>query len=441
VQILPTQQAPEGVVAIPDRNLLVVASETDERENGLRSALTIYVLGPQGNEYPTLVSDHMEGNPDMPYIPFAALSGLAADDSPTAPGQPGVLYAVEDSFFKSNRMFVIDTTASPAVITSAVALSDSNDLLADAIASLNDTPVQVNATAVSMINEDGTVNLDLEGIARSSDGGFWMVSEGSGTFDDPERPYEYPNFLFKVNDAGAITEAILLPMALTMVQLRFGLEGVAEDGEKVVVAFQRAWNDEAHPRLGIYDTVSQTWSFVFYPLDDVESSNGGWVGLSDISALGNGQFLVLERDDQAGPDASIKRLYRIDLGDFSTAVEMDNDVDVVIERQQDTIPVVEKTLVLDIIPVVEEKTNAKSPEKWEGLAVTAGGEVFVVNDNDGVDNNSGEQQLLNLGNILMEAEDDDIIGEGSDVDEENNSGASSRLASSFVSAMILAILS
>jgi hypothetical protein len=165
------------------------------------------------------------------------------------------------------------------------------------------------------------------------------------------------------------------------------------------------------------------------------------VGLSDISALGNGQFLVLERDDQAGPDASIKRLYRIDLGDFSTAVEMDNDVDVVIERQQDTIPVVEKTLVLDIIPVVEEKTNAKSPEKWEGLAVTAGGEVFVVNDNDGVDNNSGEQQLLNLGNILMEAEDDDIIGEGSDVDEENNSGASSRLASSFVSAMILAILS
>ena len=39
-------------------------------------------------------------------------------------------------------------------------------------------------------------------------------------------------------------------------------------------------------------------------------------------------------------------------------------------------------------------------EKIEGAVVTASGDVYIVNDNDGVDDNSGETQLINLGNIL-----------------------------------------
>jgi hypothetical protein len=38
--------------------------------------------------------------------------------------------------------------------------------------------------------------------------------------------------------------------------------------------------------------------------------------------------------------------------------------------------------------------------QFEGLAVTAGGNVYIVNDNDGVEDNSGETELLNLGAIL-----------------------------------------
>lgn len=41
-----------------------------------------------------------------------------------------------------------------------------------------------------------------------------------------------------------------------------------------------------------------------------------------------------------------------------------------------------------------------TPEKIEGAAVTANGDVYIVNDNDGVDDNSGETQLINLGDIL-----------------------------------------
>lgn len=40
-------------------------------------------------------------------------------------------------------------------------------------------------------------------------------------------------------------------------------------------------------------------------------------------------------------------------------------------------------------------------EKIEGFAVLASGDALLVNDNDGVDENSGETWLLNLGNLNL----------------------------------------
>ena len=54
---------------------------------------------------------------------------------------------------------------------------------------------------------------------------------------------------------------------------------------------------------------------------------------------------------------------------------------------------VTKTLVQDLVPVFEA-THGFVPEKVEGLAVLEDGTRYVVNDNDGVDDNSGEIQLL-----------------------------------------------
>jgi secreted PhoX family phosphatase len=42
-------------------------------------------------------------------------------------------------------------------------------------------------------------------------------------------------------------------------------------------------------------------------------------------------------------------------------------------------------------------TGGMVVEKVEGLAVDSVGNVWINNDNDGVDDNSGEQLLLNLG--------------------------------------------
>ena len=148
------------------------------------------------------------------------------------------------------------------------------------------------------------------------------------------------------------------------------------------MAFQRAWADEADPRIGIYDIDSGEWTFVYYPLDARESQNGGWVGLSDISSVGDGTFLVLERDNQGGPDAAIKRIYQTDLSSVVAGSTL------------------EKTLKADLM----EMGTLAAPggliyEKIEGLAVTADGTVWINNDNDGVDANSGENQLMSLGNI------------------------------------------
>jgi hypothetical protein len=236
----------------------------------------------------------------------------------------------------------------------------------------------------ALINDDKTVNIDPEGIAVAASGGFWIASEGAGTFNDVANPVNSPNLLLKVDANGVIEQAVRLPQALDAAQLRFGFEGVAEYDGLVYVAFQRRWSlDTANQvRIGIYDPTTAEWQFVFYTLDAPLSPAGGWVGLSEITSLGNGHFLIVERDNMAGPDARIKRIYEVDLT-------------VITEGS-----LVPKTLVRDLLGDLEA-LGGLVPEKIEGAAwdpVT--GNVWTVNDNDGVDDNSGETQLLNLGPLF-----------------------------------------
>ncbi|MBK8454680.1 MAG: esterase-like activity of phytase family protein [Thiofilum sp.] len=381
-QVLPAGAGPEGVLAIPSRNLLVAASEVDARDDVIRSVINIYRYEDKAATYPTIsANDDANGNP----IAWGALSGLAAaQDNNT-------VYAIDDSFYQQNRIFKLDLASQPAKLSVAAKISDTNQVLAkvavtnvDASAKATDASrkdVFDSADLKALINADYTVNLDPEGIAVASDGGFWIASEGSGTVGDSKYPVNSANLLLNTNANGVIQQVIPLPAELNAVQLRFGFEGVAEYNNKVYVAFQRAWSKEANPRIGIYDTISKTWSFVFYPLDAVASQNGGWVGLSDLTSLGNGQFLVVERDNQGGPDAAIKRLYRIDTNGVTAGATL------------------KKTLIRDLLPDLKA-TGSPVMEKIEGLAILANKKVLIVNDNDGVKDNNGETRLINLGTIL-----------------------------------------
>lgn len=377
-QALPAALSPEGLLAIPSRNLLVSASEVDDRAIGARSALNIYQYQSAAATYPTLQSaDRDDGTP----IPWSALSGLVAATS------GNTVYAVDDSFFRGNRIFEIDVSSKPALLKREIRITDPDGKIAALATSL---PAGPSATAfdatdlAAMVNADQSVNLDPEGISLASGGGFWIASEGNGTVPgvsyDAARAVRTANLIVKVSAAGVIQEVILLPDAVNALQVRYGFEGVAESGGKLVVAFQRAWAGDAHPRIGVFDLTSRTWQFHFYPLDPVASPNGGWVGLSEITAIGSDRFLVVERDNAAGPDARIKRVYRIDLTGLADG------------------SVLTKTLVHDLMPNLRA-TGGQVREKVEGLAVMSSGQVMIVTDNDGVDENSGETQLIDLGRL------------------------------------------
>lgn len=373
MQVLPTAVKPEGLLAIPQRNLFVAAGETDDRGDKIRSGLSIYQLTKEAN-YPTVISKNKkDGTP----IPWGALSGLAMDreDDETA-------YTIQDSFYEKSRILKLDIDDVPAKITKEIILSDMMGKLA--------------MVAPSMVNVDSTVNLDPEGIATRKDGGFWLVSEGKGTVGSTAKPFETLNLLLRISKKGYIEEVITLPAAVNNRQVRFGFEGVttvdAASGEVVYVAFQREWAGDAdnHVRIGRYDTSTGEWSFFYYPIEAPLSVNGGWVGLSDLTYLGNEKFLVIERDNQGGPDAAIKRLYKFSIQGLTSVAD---------NGEAPVFPLVSKTLVRDLMPDLKA-TGGLTLEKVEGLAVTDDGTVLVVNDNDGVDDSNGETQLLRLEDIL-----------------------------------------
>jgi len=306
-------------------------------------------------------NDRVDGSP----ISWSALSGLSAD-----PSNSDLIYAVDDSYYKQNRIFTIDVSEQPAVITKETRITDGNGVLA---------ALPAGVLPASAINADQTVNIDPEGVAKLADGSFWIASEGAGSAIDG--PVDSMNVLVKTDANGLVTQAVTLPDAVNAIQRNNGFEGVAEYQGKLYVAFQRAWQGEANVRVGIYDIANATWSFLFYPLDAPESQNGGWVGLSEITSIGNGEFLVIERDNQGGPDAAIKRLYKFDTSGLANGA------------------IVTKTLVRDVLPDMKA-TGGLVTEKIEGTALLSNGDLLMVNDNDGVDDSNGETQLINLGDIL-----------------------------------------
>jgi hypothetical protein len=161
----------------------------------------------------------------------------------------------------------------------------------------------------------------------------------------------------------------------------------------VYVAIQRAWpdegdEDEVETKIGRYDTATGTWGFVHYPLQP--EGNGGWIGLSELTLLPDGSFAVIERDKgwgpSTGPIAELKAVYGVDLAGAEFRA-FDDPAGLV---------TVDKTLLRDLLPDIAS-ASIWTAEKVEGLAVAADGEVYVVTDNDGVDDAPGETVFLGLG--------------------------------------------
>lgn len=342
-QLLPSGVSPEGMVAIPGRNLFATANEVDLREDGLAPAHVMIYERTEGTAaYPMITSEGSD-----PLIGWGALSGLAAD-----PETAGKLYAVSDSVYgMMPRIYTIDATQKPAKITAALDITRGGD-----VAQL----------------------LDLEGITTDGEGGFWLASEGRSD-------RLIPHALYHVNDKGEIKEQVGLPEALLDSEIRFGFEGIAMVEGKLWMAVQREWQDDPKGmvKLVSYDPAEKIWGAVHYPLD--APAEGAWIGLSEITIRGDWAY-VIERDNQIAGKAATKKLYRVKLADLKSA-ELGGEL-----------PVVAKELVHDFLPDLAV-THGYAVDKIEGFAIDAAGEGWVVTDNDGVDDSSGETLFWTIGKV------------------------------------------
>lgn len=343
VQSLPSGISPEGLVAIPSRNLLVTANEVDLRaDGGVGSHVMVYELAEGEAAFPTIMSDlDADGNP----IGWAALSGLVADSE-----KPATLYAVSDNaLYAAPAIYTIDATAKPARITGK-----------------------------TIITRDGDVaqKMDMEAITLDGEGGYWVANEGDAAALTPHA-------LIRVNAEGEIEEEVSLPVELLAGQKRFGAEGIAKVGNTLWVAMQREWGDDdkGFVKLLAYNTESEEWSAVRYPLD--AAPEGGWVGVSELSVSGDYAYIV-ERDNQIAGKAGLKAIYRVPVAELAGA-ELGGEL-----------PVVTKELVRDLIPDLAAN-NGYVVDKVESFAIDAAGNGYVVTDNDGVDDSSGETYFWSIG--------------------------------------------
>lgn len=343
VQLLPSGMSPESAIALADRALFVTANETDlGKDGGARAHVMVYEWRQGAAVYPQIQSVMRNGQP----IGWGALSGLVADEQ-----HSGRLYAVNDSFYqKQPAIFQVDARQQPALIERMI-------------------PVTRDGKAAK--------GLDLEGITLDGNGGFWLASEGN-------RKKAVPHALYHVNAQGEILAQVDFPDRLLEHETRFGAEGVTKVGDVLWVAIQRPWKDDPKntTKLLAYHLKEKRWQAVRYPLEAVDF---GWVGLSEIAAYGDSLYLI-ERDNQIGAQAAIKQITRVRLKDLHPA-DLGADL-----------PLVRKEVVRDLLPELKS-TGGYVVDKVEGLAIDHHGQAFIVTDNDGVDDSSGETLFFSLGDL------------------------------------------
>ena len=334
-QLLPSGISPEGAVAIPSRGLLATANELDGGADGFaRAHVMIYEYQEAPAVYPHVTS---EGANEL--IGWGANSGMVAD-------KDGILWAVNDSFYGFQpRIFKIDTTQTPARIVDAIDVTRAG------------RPAQ---------------GLDMEGITLDGEGNFYVASEGrldAGIL----------HAIYHVTSKGKIAQTIPFPKEIMAVERRWAAEGITKVGNTLWVALQREFDDDPknHVKLLAYNLDTKEWGAVHYPKGAPDS---GWIGLSEITAHGDYVYFI-ERDNQIGAAAKIKKITRVALSQMQPA------------PLGGPLPVVTVEDVHDLIPYLTS-TGGYVLDKVEGLAITEDGTMWVSTDNDGVDDHSGETMLF-----------------------------------------------
>ena len=240
--------------------------------------------------------------------------------------------------------------------------------------------------------------IDSEGLAVAADGTFWVSDEYGPHiihFDATGKTIE------RINPFGSGTGGRTIPLVFATRRANRGMEGLTltPDGKTLVGLMQfplynpssAAVSNSLVTRILTFDIATgATKQFVYL----IEKAN--LQANSEIAAITNTTFLVLERDGEYGTDANkstlFKRVYKIDLTgatDISDPANGANgklyggktveELKTAAALQANGIVPVSKTLALDLAT----ETNPVYPhDKAEGLALISPTLLAVSNDDD-----------------------------------------------------------
>jgi hypothetical protein len=242
---------------------------------------------------------------------------------------------------------------------------------------------------------------DFEAIVVAPDGTYWLSDEYRPAIYQFDR---HGNLLNRFIPEGAPTATgefgtPAFPTVYAQRRTNRGFEALALEGTKLYAFIQSAIDNPDTPgdttsrnsrnlRIMEFDVVTQQVTGEYlYILDSISGAgNARTDKIGDAVSLGNGRFLVIERDDRATADAN-KLIYEIDL---TGATNINNPATLAAIPVGKTIEqlTVAELSAANIDPVNKRLTvNAASigytgVEKLEGLALIDHNTLAIINDND-----------------------------------------------------------
>ena len=249
------------------------------------------------------------------------------------------------------------------------------------------------------------LGIDPEGIVVAPDGTFWMVEEYRPAILHFDATGKQLARYIPEGTAASVGAPVgtfgteSLPAVFAQRRANRGFEGIALEGSKLYAFIQSALDNpdsagdttsraSRNLRIVEFDTTSLTVTAEYlYNLRDISGAGSARTDkIGDATALGNGRFLVIERDDRLGTDAN-KLVQEIDLKGATDIHNPANLVNIPAGKTLEQLSEAELAAA-GIKPVFKRLvTNLAAlgytgVSKPEGLAVVDGETLAVINDND-----------------------------------------------------------
>jgi glycerophosphoryl diester phosphodiesterase len=244
--------------------------------------------------------------------------------------------------------------------------------------------------------EKDPFGVDLEGITKADDGSYWMVEEYRPSilhFDATGKLIER-YVPAGSNASGIVTGVEALPSVYGQRRVNRGFEAIAYQNGKIYAFIQSGLdnpdvandsNSRNSLNLRVLEFDTRTLQPTAEYLYRLESLSADKIG--DAVSVGNGKFLVVERDDNSGANA-FKKVYQIDITGATNLSQADLtrlpagktiETATLQELNAAGIRPVSKQLSVDLIAA---GYNPQNEAKVEGMALLDTGEIAVVTDND-----------------------------------------------------------